>query len=35
MMAAVPPQTYRKAVSLLTTFDRREVLERFLRKNGF
>jgi 3-oxoadipate enol-lactonase len=27
IMAAVPPETYRKAVRLLTTFDRREQLE--------
>ncbi|MEX2239291.1 MAG: alpha/beta fold hydrolase [Burkholderiales bacterium] len=27
VMAAVPPETYRKAVRLLTTFDRREQLE--------
>jgi pimeloyl-ACP methyl ester carboxylesterase len=26
VMAAVPPETYRKAVRLLTTFDRREQL---------
>jgi pimeloyl-ACP methyl ester carboxylesterase len=28
VMAAVPPETYRKAVQLLTTFDRREQLAR-------
>jgi pimeloyl-ACP methyl ester carboxylesterase len=27
-MAGVPPATYRKAVTLLTTFDRRELLPR-------
>src|SRR6185503_13888563 len=27
IMAAIPPATYRKAVQLLTTFDRREQLE--------
>ena len=28
IMAGVPPETYRKAVHLLTTFDRRKELRR-------